>query len=78
MARTLSEQVTDLPKEKPVPPAVTPRVAAPPGDDGPRPPAEPVHPGMWLALWVWLFGFSMLALQVVVETCVVLLGGVSH
>jgi hypothetical protein len=81
MARTLSEHVTDLPEGKAGSSAVTNRAIppAPPPDDGASPSsAGPVHVGMWLALLVWLFGFLMLALQVLVETCIGLIHGVSH
>jgi hypothetical protein len=70
MVKTVSEHVTPLAEERPAAQAIAPRpqptAGPPPGGDG-RPPAEPLHPGMYVAAWVWLVGFSMLFLQILAE-----------
>ena len=86
MTRIISEHVTDLPSEKAGPHTITVRdetrgpaaPAPPPGDGNGRQPPEPLHPGMRLALWVWVIGFGMLALQVVTETCYGLIRGIGR
>lgn len=81
MARTLSEHVAPVPPEKTAPGAIAPRYEAPPpppgGGDG-RPPDEYVHPGMRVALWVWVLGFGALFLQITAEGCIVLVRTLLH
>jgi hypothetical protein len=79
MSRTLSEHVTDQPRGAAgtAVQATRDQAKAPPpptasGDGVGRPPAEPVHAGMRLALWVWLIGFGVLYLQLIAEAGIVL------
>jgi hypothetical protein len=77
MARILSEHVLPVSGEKTPPEGITLRGDGRPPDDG-RPPAEYVHPGMRLAVWVWLGGFLALSLQLVAEASIVLVRAILH
>ena len=80
MVKTVSEHVAPRAEERPAAQAVTPRVmplpAAPPAPG--RQPPEYVHPGMQVAAWVWLIGFSALFLQVLAEAGISLVRWALH
>jgi hypothetical protein len=83
MARARSEHVTEQPRDAAGTAVQTARDGAhappsppPSGNGAGGPPAEPVHAGMRLALWVWLIGFGMLYLQLVAEAGIVLVRAV--
>jgi hypothetical protein len=80
MARALSEHVAPVPADRTSSDAITPRNPLPPpaGDGDGRAPDEYVHPGMRVALWVWLLGFSALFLQVLSEGCIELVRTLLH
>jgi hypothetical protein len=80
--KTVSEHVSPLVEERPAAQAITPRggpaPAAPPAGPGGRPPDEYLHPGMRVAVWVWLVGFAALSLQVLSETAIRLVMAALH
>ena len=80
MVKTVSEHVTPLAEDRPAAQAIAPRAgpaaARPPQG---RPPADDyVHPGVRLAVWVWVLGFSALFLQVISEGVIVLVMAALH
>jgi hypothetical protein len=59
MTKSASRQVTPTPTEKTPPPVIAPAL--------PDAPPQKKWPGMRLALWLWVAGFAVLLLQLLLD-----------